>query len=154
MLPVDPSIAMRFMDVSMVLEDYGLLRGSAAATRLVCRRAKLCHYYRRNLGIRARLIGVLLDGIERLPVGVRRTLLDGWLKNDLLSRFVERILPVNVEVPDACGRLGARADSLGHPIEARDGFIAATAEVHGLTLITRNGADFSDVLKSILSPWS
>jgi len=99
-------------------------------------------------------ISELRYGIERLPAGIRRARLDGWLRNDLLSRFEGRILPVNVEVADACGRLSARTDSLGHSIEARDAFIAATAEVHGLTLVTRNVSDFSDVLKSILSPWT
>jgi toxin FitB len=99
-------------------------------------------------------ISELRYGIERLSAGVRRTRLDGWLRNDLLSRFEGRILPVNVEVADACGRLSARADFLGHSIEARDAFIAATAEVHGLTLVTRNVSDFSDVLKSIHSPWT
>jgi predicted nucleic acid-binding protein len=99
-------------------------------------------------------ISELRYGIERLPAGVRKTRLDTWLRNDLLSRFEGRTLPVNIEVADACGRLSARADFLGRSIEARDAFIAATAEVHGLTLVTRNVSDFSDVLKSILSPWT
>lgn len=48
----------------------------------------------------------------------------------------------------------ARSESLGRPIEARDAFIAATAEVHGLTLVTRNTSDFKPTLKAILSPWT
>jgi hypothetical protein len=73
---------------------------------------------------------------------VQHERLDGWLRKDLTSRFGERILPVDLEIADACGRLVARSESLGHPMEPRDAFIAATSEVHGLTLVTRNASDF------------
>jgi predicted nucleic acid-binding protein len=46
----------------------------------------------------------------------------------------------------------ARSESTGQPIEARDAFIAATAEVHGLTLVTRNTSDFEPTLKSDYQP--
>jgi len=99
-------------------------------------------------------ISELRYGIERLPAGARRTSLDDWLKNNLLARFEGRILPVDIEVAEASGRINARADLLGRPMEARDIFIAGTAEVHHLTLVTRNIADFQYVLESVLSPWS
>jgi|SRR5215813_8790043 len=92
-------------------------------------------------------------GIERLAVGKRRDGLDAWLRKDLGTRFEGRVLPVDVGVADACGRLVARSESLGHPIEPRDAFIAATAEVHGLTLVTRNVSDFEPTLKAVVSPW-
>lgn len=72
-----------------------------------------------------------LYGIERLATGKRREILEAWLWKDLSAGFEGRILPVDLEVSDACGRLIARSDGLGHPIEPRDAFIAATAEVHG-----------------------
>ena len=93
-------------------------------------------------------------GIDRLASGKRRDTLEAWLRNDLTSRFEGRTLPVDVEVADACGRLVARSESMGHPIEPRDAFIAATAEVHGLTLVTRNASDFQPTVKSILTPWT
>ena len=92
-------------------------------------------------------------GIERLASGRRRDRLDGWLRKDLISRFGERIFPVDPEIADACGRLVARCESLGRPIEPRDAFIAATAEVHGLTLVTRNASDFETTVKAIVIPW-
>jgi hypothetical protein len=73
--------------------------------------------------------------------GKRRERLDGWLRQGLISRFEGRILPVDLRIGDVCGRLMARSESTGRPIEARDAFIAATAEVHGLTLVTRNVED-------------
>lgn len=93
-------------------------------------------------------------GVERLPIGKRRELLDGWLRKDLILRFEGRILPVDLRIADACGGLMARSESMGRPIEARDAFIAATAEVHGLTLVTRNTSDFKPSLKAIISPWT
>jgi toxin FitB len=93
-------------------------------------------------------------GIERLATGKRRDILEDWLQKDLSDRFEGRILPVDLEVANACGRLVARSEDLGHPIEPRDAFIGATAEVHGLTLVTRNISDFQPTVKSILSPWT
>jgi toxin FitB len=92
-------------------------------------------------------------GIERLATGKRRDRLAGWLRKDLTSRFGERILPVDLEIADACGRLVARSETAGRPIEARDAFIAATAEVRGLTLVTRNVSDFEATVKDIVTPW-
>lgn len=93
-------------------------------------------------------------GVERLATGKRRERVDGWLRKDLISRFEGRILPVDLGIGDACGRLMARSQSTGRPIEARDAFIAATAEVHGLTLVTRNTSDFEPTLKTIINPWT
>ena len=93
-------------------------------------------------------------GIERLITGRRRDRLDRWLRKDLTSRFGERILPIDLEIADACGRLVARSESLGRPIEPRDAFIAATAEVRGLILVTRNVSDFEATVKTIVTPWT
>jgi toxin FitB len=92
-------------------------------------------------------------GIERLATRTRRERLEGWLQRDLHLRFEGRILPVDFEVANACGGLIARSESLGRPIEPRGAFIAATAEVHGLTLVTRNVSDFEPTIKMIVTPW-
>lgn len=92
-------------------------------------------------------------GIERLAVGWRRNHLDEWLRKDLGSRFAGRILPVDLGIADACGSLVARSESVGRPIEPRDAFIAATAQVHGLTLVTRNASDFEVTVKDIVTSW-
>jgi toxin FitB len=92
-------------------------------------------------------------GIERMPAGSRRKRLDEWLREELIPRFEGRVIPVDILVADACGRLVARSEALGRPIEPRDAFIAATAEVYRLTLVTRNLSDFQPTLKTILSPW-
>jgi hypothetical protein len=93
-------------------------------------------------------------GIERMTAGARRKRLDEWLQRELLSRFDERIIPVDLAIADECGRLLARSQTSGRAIEARDAYIAATAEVHGLTLVTRNVRHFQSAVTSLFVPWT
>ena len=92
-------------------------------------------------------------GVERMPTGSRRRRYEQWLEHDLPLRFEGRILSVNQGIADAWGRIIALCASDGKPISAIDGFLAATAEVHGLTLVTRNVQHFT-VLKTVLNPWT
>lgn len=93
-------------------------------------------------------------GIERLPAGKRRSRLDTWLRQELIPRFEGRVLPVDLEIAEVCGRLVARTESVGRQMEPRDAFLAATAEVHGLALVTRNVADFESIVGNIVTPWA
>jgi predicted nucleic acid-binding protein len=72
--------------------------------------------------------------------------------HELPLRFESRILPVDAQVAEAWGKMVSRSEAVGRPIGAMDAFLAATAEVHHLTLVTRNGSDFSP-LKALLNPW-
>jgi toxin FitB len=93
-------------------------------------------------------------GIERLVAGKRRKQLEDWLQQELPLRFEERVLPIDSAVADACGKIVARREALGRPIEPMDGFIAATVEVHRLTLVTRNVSDFEGAVRLIVNPWT
>jgi predicted nucleic acid-binding protein len=92
-------------------------------------------------------------GIERMASGKRRRRLEDWLLHELPVRFEGRILPIDPTVADACGRIVRRSQLLGRPIEAMDAFLAATAEVYRLTLVTRNVSNFV-ALKQVLNPWT
>lgn len=96
----------------------------------------------------------LRHGIERLPAGARRRRLDEWFRSELPLRFEGRIVGVDGAIADEWGRLVARREARGRPIHAMDALIAATAEVHGLTLVTRNTEDFQMSVKSLLNPWT
>ncbi len=98
-------------------------------------------------------VGELRRGIVRLEPGRRRDDLDYWL-SDLLLRYGERILPVDLEVTERWAALAESARKLGRISEMTDELIAATAHVHGLTLVTRNIRHFEHSGCRLLSPWS
>ncbi len=90
-------------------------------------------------------------GIDRLPAGERRRRLDEWLRNDLALRFEGRIIGVDGAIADEWGRMIARREARGR---AMDALVAATAQVHDLTVVTRNAADFQPSVKAVLNPWT
>jgi predicted nucleic acid-binding protein len=99
-------------------------------------------------------VAELRYGIERMPPGRRRTRLDAWLREDLPLRFEGRLLLIDDAVADTWGRVVARSETIGRPIGVTDAFIASTANVHGLALVTRNGSDFESIVGEIINPWT
>jgi predicted nucleic acid-binding protein len=72
-----------------------------------------------------------------------------WMNQQVLPTFSRRTLPVDTTVALRCAQL--------HVPDARperDALIAATALVHGLTVVTRNSADFTPTGVRILNPWT
>jgi predicted nucleic acid-binding protein len=92
-------------------------------------------------------------GVERMAAGSRRSRLEQWLRDELPLRFEGRILPVDVDVAEAWGTTLARSEAAGRPIGPMDAFLAASAEIRRLTLVTRNVSDFP-LLKTVLNPWT
>jgi predicted nucleic acid-binding protein len=74
--------------------------------------------------------------------------LRAWIDEQILPRFEGRILAVDTAVAQRCARLHV-PDQRGE----RDALIAATALVHGLTVVTRNVADFEPIGVALLNPW-
>ncbi|EHD21762.1 PilT protein domain protein [Brenneria sp. EniD312] len=75
-------------------------------------------------------------------------MLHSWLEQHVLPEFVGRTLPVDTAVALRCARLHI-PDKRGE----RDALIAATALVHGMTVVTRNVADFEPTGVPIINPW-
>ena len=94
----------------------------------------------------------LSKGIALLRPSRRRDALELRLRQDLIRRFAGRVLPVDQPVAEAWGLLIAVAQRRGAMIDAMDGFLAATADVHGLTLATRNQKDFARIDVNLLNP--
>jgi predicted nucleic acid-binding protein len=90
-------------------------------------------------------LGVLL--IERRDAA-QGNVLRAWLDQSVLPAFEGRILPVDVEVARRCARM-----HVPDPRSERDALIAATALVHGMTVVTRNVPDFSGLDLPLLDPW-
>ena len=95
-------------------------------------------------------LGEIRKGIEALPNSKRRLALRDWLEVDLPAFFTGRILLIDEAVVDRWGRLLAR---IKRTAPAIDSLIAATALQHGLTLVTRNTADFKFPELDVINPW-
>lgn len=72
-----------------------------------------------------------------------------WLDNDILGGFAGRILPIDAEIALRCAAL-----HVPDPRPDRDAYIAATALVHGLTVVTRNVRDFEGAGVKVINPWT
>jgi predicted nucleic acid-binding protein len=71
-----------------------------------------------------------------------------WIAGHVMVAFHGRILPVDAAVARRCAAL-----HVPDPKPERDAMIAATALVHGLTVVTRNTADFARMGVRLLNPW-
>ena len=71
-----------------------------------------------------------------------------WLNGHVLPAFNGRVLPVDIAVAQRSARL-----HVPDPRPVRDALIAGTALVHGMTVVTRNVADFEPTGVLILNPW-
>jgi len=90
-------------------------------------------------------LGVL--SIERKDA-TQGAMLRSWLEQQVLPEFSGRTLSIDTAVAQRCARLHV-PDQRGE----RDALIAATALVHGMTVATRNVADFKPTGVSIINPW-
>ena len=99
-------------------------------------------------------IGELQKGIERLPASKRKEALRRWLKDDLLVRFHDRLLPMGIEEMLTWGTLIAQLEAKGKPMPLIDSLIAATAVHHDLVVVTRDEGDFAPSGVRLLNPWS
>jgi predicted nucleic acid-binding protein len=95
------------------------------------------------------VMGEIRQGVTRLRRKDPRqaAVIEAWL-NRLQHEFVDRVLPVSQDVALEWGRLSA-----GDPLPVVDGLIAATALVHGLTVVTRNVDDFEPTGVPVLNPF-
>ena len=90
-------------------------------------------------------IGILF--IERRDKD-QAAILRAWMDRHVLPTFSDRILAIDTSVAQRCATL-----HVPNPRSDRDALIAATALVHGLTVVTRNVADFERMEVSVLNPW-
>jgi toxin FitB len=94
-------------------------------------------------------LGEIRKGIERLRGRDpdQAEVFATWLEQ-LRDHFADRILSIDDRVAEEWGRLNAPAER-----NTVDSLIAATARLHGLTVVTRNTADFDGCDVPLLNPW-
>lgn len=79
---------------------------------------------------------------------VQGAILRRWLQQEILVGFATRILSIDGAIARQCAHL-----HVPNPRPERDALIAATAMTHGLTVVTRNTADFEPMGVPLLNPW-
>ena len=92
-------------------------------------------------------------GIERLEDSERKAQLERWLEKILRPFLGDRVLEIDEEVILRWRLMVEKGRKQGHTFSQPDLFIAATADVHGLIVVTRNVSDFVMAGVPILNPW-
>ena len=92
-------------------------------------------------------------GIELVPDATKRAELNDWLAHKVRPMFDQRALPVSEDVMFKWRLLVEEGRKSGHTFSQPDLIIAATALHHGLTLVSRDTADFERARVPILNPW-
>ena len=93
-------------------------------------------------------------GIEKLAQGARRERLRHWMDTELTDRFEDRILDIDRSIAELWGVIMARAAAVSLRLPVMDTLLAATAEHHGMMMVTRNVRDFARAGVTTLDPWS
>lgn len=93
-------------------------------------------------------------GIERVAEGSNfRADLEAWLQNTLRPWFAHRILEIDEQVILTWRKMVEAGKSRNYTFSQPDLFIAATAAVHGLCVVTRNLSDFEMAAVPVMNPW-
>ena len=98
-------------------------------------------------------IGELEKGVNKLDPSKRRDTITEWLHEDLIIRFNDRILSLDLEILIEWGRLTAMLENRGLKMPSIDSLIAATARQYNLCLVTRNERDFQHCNIELINPW-
>jgi len=136
---------MFLLDTNVISE---LRRSDKAAPRVLAwaSAAPLATFFLSSISVLELELGVLL--VERRDA-VQGGVLRAWLDGQVLPRFEGRVLGVDTAVALQCARL-----HVPDPRAHRDALIAAMAMVHGMTVATRNVADFAPTGVPTFNPWS
>ncbi len=98
-------------------------------------------------------VGEIQRGVEKLPDSHRKTNLVTWLNEQMLPRFENRMIPLDLSAMQIWGTITARMESTGQPMGVMDSLIAACALSQNLILVTRNIKDFTGTNLQLINPW-
>ena len=98
-------------------------------------------------------LGELVRGAHRVKDKAKGERFKQWIERDLAAQFQGRILPFDQEAAVIWGEIMGDGDRTGRPKPMADAQVAAVARRHGLTLVTRNTRDFTDMSVALIDPW-
>lgn len=92
-------------------------------------------------------------GIELLPDATRRSELNDWLAHKVRPMFEQRVLTVSEDVMFKWRLLVEEGRKAGHTFSQPDLIIAATAQHHGLAVVSRDTQEYIAARVAVLNPW-
>ncbi len=92
-------------------------------------------------------------GIELVPEATKRAELSDWLAHKMRPMFDQRVLPITEDIMFKWRLLVEDGRKAGHTYSQPDLIIAATALVHGLTIVSRDTKDFEMTAVPLINPW-
>ncbi len=93
-------------------------------------------------------------GIEMVGDPIRRTELNDWLAHKVRPMFDQRVLALSEDVMFKWRLLVEDGRKAGHTFSQPDLIVAATGLHHGLTIVTRDTADYSRARVPLFNPWA
>jgi predicted nucleic acid-binding protein len=106
-----------------------------------------------NLHVSTVTLAEIRFGIELLDNAQRRAELNEWLAHRVRPMFAQRVLPVTEDVMFKWRLLVEEGRKTGHTFSQPDLIIAATAIEHGLTVVSRDTADYEKARIPVFNPW-
>lgn len=92
-------------------------------------------------------------GIELVPDPTRRSELVGWLTHKVRPMFEQRALAVTEDIMFKWRLMVEEGRKSGHTFSQPDLIIAATGQHHGLTVVSRDTAEYVKARVPVFSPW-
>lgn len=135
---------MYVLDTNIISE---LRKGQKAqrSVRMWAQALPIASFYLSVVSVLELEIGILL--VERRDHS-QGAILRAWMDRHVLPSFSGRILAIDTVVAQRCASL-----HVPNPRSDRDALIAATALVHGMTVVTRNVKDFHATGVAVVNPW-
>ena len=93
-------------------------------------------------------------GIELLPDIARRSELNDWLAHKVRPMFEQRVLAITEDIMLKWRLMVEEGRKVGHTFSQPDLIIAATGQHHGLTVVSRDTADYVKAQVTVFNPWT
>ena len=93
-------------------------------------------------------------GIDLLPDVARRSELNDWLAHKVRPMFEQRVLAVTEDIMFKWRLMVEEGRKVGHTFSQPDLIIAATGQHHGLTIVSRDTADYVKAQVTVFNPWT
>ena len=98
-------------------------------------------------------IGEIKSGIEKLDNNTKKEKLSNWLHDELLVRFENRIINLDVDIMLEWGEINQNLKNIGKCLPVMDSLIGAICSAKGFVLLTRNKKDFKNLEINIINPF-